>query len=180
MEAGGVPQTGDLLPDRTPLLRAYTLMTTAHAQDFERKRPSTGSAGVGGVGVGGDATLGGGGGAGVGGVAGNTGRFRGYLTNNGYEDDDDDDDDYSESEEGDVKGKGDEYGSEGYASSLAEEAVEGMAGLSLRRTRTGGRGSMEVERDGGSSSSGATASATGYRGTGAVLSPTSLPRHGGF
>ncbi|KAF3180436.1 hypothetical protein TWF225_007296 [Orbilia oligospora] len=179
MEAGGVPQTGDLLPDRTPLLRAYTLMTTAHAQDFERKRPSTGSAGVGGVGVGGDATLGGGGGAGVGGVAGNTGRFRGYLTNNGYEDDDDDDDDYSESEEGDVKGKGDEYGSEGYASSLAEEAVEGMAGLSLRRTRTGGRGSMEVERDGGSSSSGATASATGYRGTGAVLSPTSLPRHGG-
>ncbi|KAF3229546.1 hypothetical protein TWF191_001267 [Orbilia oligospora] len=177
MEAGGVPQTVDLLPDRTPLLRAYTLMTTAHAQDFERKRPPTGSAGVGG-GVGGDATLGGGGGAGVGGGAGNTGRFRGYLTNNGYEDDDDDDDDYSESEEGDVKVKGDEYGSEGYASSLAEEAVEGMAGLSLRRTRTGGRGSMEVERDGGSSS-GASASATGYRGTGAVLSPTGLPRHGG-
>ncbi|KAK6517013.1 hypothetical protein TWF506_006891 [Arthrobotrys conoides] len=195
MEAGGIPTmiggrptTADILPDRTPLLRAYTLMTTAHAQDFERKRPPTGN--LGGVGGGGDATLGSGvgGGGGAGGGGGNTGRFRGYLTNNRYEDDDDDDDDYSESEEGDRKGKNDEY-SEGYASSLAEEAVEGMAGLSLRRTRTGGRGSMEVERDGGGSGgsgsggsgsgSGATTSATGYRGTGAVLSPTSLSSQGG-
>ncbi|KAK6356816.1 hypothetical protein TWF718_001157 [Orbilia javanica] len=155
MEAGGRPQTAEMLPDRTPLLRAYTLMTTAHAQDFERKRPSTGAAGA-------DV------GSGAGGNGG--GRIRGYLTNNRYEDEDDDDD--SESEEGEGKGKGDDYGSEGYASSLADEAVEGMAGLSLRRTRTGGRGSVEVERDG-------VATATGYRGTGAVLSPTVLPRQGG-
>ncbi|KAK6333728.1 hypothetical protein TWF730_003911 [Orbilia blumenaviensis] len=149
---GGRPQTADMLPDRTPLLRAYTLMTTAHAQDFERKRPPTGTA-----------------------VSDNildstgvnaAGRFRGYLGNSGYEDDDEDDD--SESDEGDGKGKGDDYGSEGYNSSLADEAVEGMAGLSLRRTRTGGRGSVEVDRDGGGA-------ATGYRGTGAVLSPRQGP-----
>ncbi|RVD80482.1 uncharacterized protein DFL_008379 [Arthrobotrys flagrans] len=163
MVVGGRPQTAEMLPDRTPLLRAYTLMTTAHAQDFERKRPPTGAGG-------GDATLGGGGGGGNAAE-----RFRGYLTNNGYGDDDDDEDDYSESEEGDGKRKGEEYGSEEYASSLADEAVEGMAGLSLRRTRTGGRGSMEVERDGGGG-----ATATGYRGTGAVLmSPAGLQRQGG-
>ncbi|KAK6509733.1 hypothetical protein TWF481_004463 [Arthrobotrys musiformis] len=154
MEAGGIrPPTGEL-PDRTPLLRAYTIMTTAHAQDFERKRPPTGTGGDGGVGPAG--------------AAGNSGRLRGYLRNE-YVEDDDDDDDYSESEEGDKAKPGDGgYGSEDYASSLADEAVEGMAGLTLRRTRT--RGST-AEEDG--------IITTGYRGTGAVLSPQAFPRQGG-
>ncbi|KAK6534063.1 hypothetical protein TWF281_005402 [Arthrobotrys megalospora] len=167
MEAGGAvgglrPQTAEILPDRTPLLRVYTLATMAHAQDFERKRPTTGAT-VKDNGL--DANTGGGGAGSV------PARFRDYLGGSGYEDDDDDDDDddYSESE-AEGKGKGDGYGSD-YTSSLADEAVEGMAGLTLRRTRTGGGPSAEADRDGG-------VTATGYRGTGAVLSPTVLPRQG--
>ncbi|KAF3933047.1 hypothetical protein ABW20_dc0107073 [Dactylellina cionopaga] len=163
------PSAPSSLPERTPLLRAYTLATTAHAQDFERKRPPTGTAlAETGAEMAGSAP----------------GRFRGYLASGGrYDDDDDDDDDDTESEEDGIKiGLGAGYGGDGtggsggYSSSLADDVVEGMAGLSLRRTRTGSRGNA----DGGNVVDAVDAAAmTGYRGTGAVLSPSVSPHPGG-
>ncbi|KAF3920090.1 hypothetical protein AA313_de0201071 [Arthrobotrys entomopaga] len=170
-----------ILPDRTPLLRAYTLATTAHAQDFERKRPPTGTTAVleedveetstaagGGGGVGGA----GGAGGGVGVVVGSApGRYIGYLGAVSYDDDDDDDTD-SESEgylmgsmlHGGVSGVvGEGTGAGvGVYGTLADDAVEGMAGLSLRRTGT---------RNSGEGAGGDTVPSTGFRGTSAVLSP---------
>ncbi|EPS39853.1 hypothetical protein H072_6265 [Dactylellina haptotyla CBS 200.50] len=157
------------LPERTPLLRAWTLATTAHAQDFERKRPPSRS-------VLADAS------ADVSGSA--PGRFRGYLNSTAIYDDDDDDDD-SESEEDRIRmnlGSGyhgaDGVSEGGYAPSLADDAVEGMAGLSLRRTRTGtGTGRRDADADAAAAAEEGSGTVTpGYRGTGAVLSPTIVPQ----
>ncbi|KAF3941115.1 hypothetical protein ABW19_dt0208349 [Dactylella cylindrospora] len=125
--------------DRTPLLRAYTIATAAHAQDFERKRPPTaGSAIAGGTSAG----------------------LRRVLTGTAVEDDDDDDDD---SDEDEARAAEDMAGV-----SLADDAVEGMAGLRRRR------GSYQPSPMNG----GGVGDGIMYRATGAVLSPRASPQLG--
>ncbi|KAK6354583.1 hypothetical protein TWF696_003725 [Orbilia brochopaga] len=189
-EAGGRPQIDSgALVERTPLLRAFTMATTAHAQDFERKRRPSGT----------PITM-----AQhdpVGAAAGSApGRIRGYLSGSiggNYDmdddDDDDDDDDYDSESDGEATtsfhhhtrgnatgtglGVPIHLGARGRRRSLADEAVEDMAGLRLHAHRTyssrepgtsGSGGGAGTSGGGGSGGGGG-----GQRGTGGLLGPPS-------
>ncbi|KAJ6261553.1 hypothetical protein Dda_4223 [Drechslerella dactyloides] len=181
---GGVPAGGrtsqeSLAAERTPLVRAFTALTTAHAQDFERKRRPSAPLVVPQA----DPAV-------LGGSA--PGRLRGYLPGSldGYDyDEDDDDDDYdTESDPEDIRS----YGatrhagaatgtglgvpihitrSRGRRRSLADDAVEDLAGLrsNLRRVRIEDPGAASGSADG----SGSGAAGPAHRGTGGPLEPPS-------
>ncbi|KAF3919113.1 hypothetical protein ABW21_db0206245 [Orbilia brochopaga] len=157
---GGTPKTGpsaameggrrsysDVVAERTPLLRAFTALTTAHAQDFERRRPpsrTTAGADIGTVGSAPDYETESDSGGDM---------IRAYNANRGN-----------------ATGTGlgvpiNISGGRGRRRSLADDAVEDMAGLRLRATRS------YTSREPGSGTSGN--GAAGHRGTGGLLGPPS-------
>ncbi|EWC47467.1 hypothetical protein DRE_00435 [Drechslerella stenobrocha 248] len=159
-EAGIKPRT-DSIKDRTPLLRAYTLATTAHAQDFERKRQPANAAASGGGGRPGSSS----------------GRIRGYLSGagTGYDDDDD-----SESESGEDAARGGSFSSDAPSAGPSAGAGVGPSGRGRRYSSvsTSGEGTADLHPsrgrggNGGFGDSSAESTSVGYRGTAAVLDAT--------